>query len=270
MFFVGRTPKPPLSAFVEQLWYWNGMPGPHRRERVLPNGRFQIIIDLADGFVREDAGIRRCQSAAPPLVVGLQTRYAVLDTAAMQLLMGAVLKPGGAHGLFAVPADDFHNAVVPLDLLWGSEAADLRNRLRGASTVDAKLEQLEAALQRRAAARRAPHPVVRQALYSFRAQPVMRRVAEVRRETGLSHRRFSELFRQQVGLTPKLYCRVLRFGSVVRQIAAGAVVDWADVALGCGYADQAHLAHEFRDFSGITPGTYLASERHHLNHVVMD
>ncbi len=43
-----------------------------------------------------------------------------------------------------------------------------------------------------------------------------------------------------------------------------------DVALAGGYCDQAHLAHEFRDFSGISPGSYLVAERPFVNHVHMD
>ncbi len=81
---------------------------------------------------------------------------------------------------------------------------------------------------------------------------------------------FSQLFREQVGITPKLYCRLLRFRQVVRQITSGGPVDWADVALAGGYCDQAHLAHEFRDFSGISPGSYLAAVRPFVNHVRMD
>src|ERR1700704_562307 len=55
-------------------------------------------------------------------------------------------------------------------------------------------------------------------------------------------------------------CRLHRFQDVSRQIALGAPVDWTDLALAGGYCDQAHLAHEFRDFSGISPTAYLASE----------
>jgi AraC-like DNA-binding protein len=271
MIAVDRRPAPPLDAYVHRLCYWEGAPGPHRRERVLPNGRFQIIIDLADGFEREGGtGGVTIHAPAPPLVVGLQTRYSVLQTAAMRLLMGAVLLPSGARGLFDVPADAFRDQVVPLDLVWGSEAFALRDRLREAPTIAMKLDLLEESLQRLAARRMSLHPAVQYALGAFRRQPVMQRVSEVRRETGLSHRRFAELFREQVGLTPKLYCRVGRFTRVVRQITRGAPVNWADVALGCGYADQAHLAHEFRDFSGLTPGTYLASDLLHRHHVVME
>ena len=87
------------------------------------------------------------------------------------------------------------------------------------------------------------------------------------RETGLSRRRFAQLFREQVGLTPKLYCRLHRFQQVLRQIASGAPVDWADLALAGGYCDQAHLVNEFRNFSGISPSVYLANERSFANHV---
>jgi transcriptional regulator GlxA family with amidase domain len=75
------------------------------------------------------------------------------------------------------------------------------------------------------------------------------------------------LVREHVGITPKLYCLLLRLSQVLRQIASGAPVDWADVALACGYYDQAHLVHEFREFCGLSPGSYLATERPHIHHV---
>jgi AraC-like DNA-binding protein len=70
-----------------------------------------------------------------------------------------------------------------------------------------------------------------------------------------------------VGLAPKLFCRVRRFQKVVRMISAGQPVDWAEVALTCGYFDQAHFIHDFRAFSGINPTSYLADYIEHLNHV---
>ena len=75
---------------------------------------------------------------------------------------------------------------------------------------------------------------------------------------------------EQVGITPKLYCRLHRFQRVLQQITSGVPVDWADVALGGGYYDQAHMNHEFYDFSGISPVTYLASNPRSLTHVPID
>jgi AraC-like DNA-binding protein len=47
-------------------------------------------------------------------------------------------------------------------------------------------------------------------------------------------------------------------------------VDWAEVAIECGYCDQAHMAHEFREFSGISPGSYSAQQHMWRNHVAVD
>jgi AraC-like DNA-binding protein len=105
------------------------------------------------------------------------------------------------------------------------------------------------------------HAAVLYGLAEFGRAPHVRSVLAVAREAGLSRRRFAQLFREQVGLTPKLYCRLRRFQDLSRQIAFGAPVNWAGLALAGGYCDQAHLANEFRHFSGISPSAYLASDR---------
>ncbi len=89
----------------------------------------------------------------------------------------------------------------------------------------------------------------------------------MRDQTGVSERRFIELFRRQVGLAPKLYSRVRRFQAALRRIPTVTEVDWADLALACGYFDQAHLIHEFRSISGLSPVEYLGLRTEHLNHV---
>jgi len=204
----------------------------------------------------------------------MRSQYIVIDPAAIQSVMGIVFRPGGARGFFDVPAGDFYNQVVPLDLVWGSRVSRLRDRLRDAVTVGEKFHVLETALlqvmERGAEHRLRMHPSVQYALEEFRTAPHIRSVIDVTREAGLSRRRFSQLFREQVGIAPKLYCRLRRFRGVVKQIASGGSVDWAAVALAGGYCDQAHLIHEFRDFAGLSPGAYLAAERPFFNHVRMD
>ena len=65
----------------------------------------------------------------------------------------------------------------------------------------------------------------------------------------------------------KLFCRIQRFQEVLHLIGTGRQVEWADVALTCGYFDQAHFIHDFRTFSGLNPTAYLAQRSEHLNHV---
>jgi AraC-like DNA-binding protein len=57
-------------------------------------------------------------------------------------------------------------------------------------------------------------------------------------------------------MAPKVYARVLRFDHAVRRLRAGRAGGWVDLALCCGYADQAHLAREFRALSGLPPSAF--------------
>jgi len=84
----------------------------------------------------------------------------------------------------------------------------------------------------------------------------MANVRRIQLETGVSHTRMIQLFREQVGLTPKLFCRVRRFRAVLQGIGKGSPVNWAELAAECGYFDQAHLIRDFRVFAGMTPATY--------------
>jgi AraC-like DNA-binding protein len=255
MFLAHRPAQSPASG-IEQLWYSERYPVTHRKERVLPNGKFQLVIDLSE-------------SAAPPLVVGMRSEFSVIETAGLQCMIGVVFRAGAARSLLGASADEFYNAEVPLDQVWGGAATRLRDRLREAGTPSERFRVLEAALLERAEKRLDLHPAVRYALGEFSNAPCVRSVLDVTRDAGLSRRRFAQLFREQVGITPKLYCRLHRFQEVVGKLTAGAPVDWADVALAGGYCDQAHLAHEFHAFAGISPGAWLAQERPFQNHVVI-
>jgi AraC-like DNA-binding protein len=165
------------------------------------------------------------------VVIGMRSRYIEISPAAIHSVMGVIFRPGGARAFFDVPADEFSGHVVTLDLVWGCAVHGLRDRLWEAPTVAEKFRLLECELQRRVQPRVGLHPAVRYGLTEFHRGPHLRGVLEVTKDAGLSRRRFAQLFREQVGMTPKRYCRLHRFHNVTRQICAGEAVDWADLAL---------------------------------------
>jgi transcriptional regulator GlxA family with amidase domain len=135
----------------------------------------------------------------------------------------------------------------------------LRDRLRTTNDPAEKFRVLEVALLDHFNARLELNSAVRYALQEFASRPESIRVRELAHGAGLSRRRFSQVFREQIGVPPKLYCRLQRFQNSLKLIASGNSVDWAQLALAAGYCDQAHLVNEFHDFSGLSPSAYLAS-----------
>ena len=258
---VAHQPCAPLASHIERLWYCDGhREGSGTQQALLPDGRFQLVISLAEGPI--DALIDSMGddgAIAPSLLIGIRTRSNMSDTRKLRSSMGVVFRPGGVHAFLGALTDAFHNKNVSLDLIWGSTIGNLRDQLRTAKEAAEKFRVLEVALLEHLNERLQLNTAIRYAVQEFARRPEVPRVRELAREAGLSRRRFSQLFREQIGLPPKLYCRLQRFQKTLKLIASGASADWAQLALAAGYCDQAHLAHEFHAFSGLSPGAYLAS-----------
>jgi len=268
MGYWSHTPAAPLCRYVGSLWLCADGYRPHGKERVLPSGEMQLIVNLQEDrlrvYDREDIG--RCETFGGALVTGARSEYGVIDTAEQAYIMGVQFRPGGAFPFFRLPAGELWNTQAPLDALWAG-AAGLRDQLLEAKTHPRRFEILENRLLRELARGREPNRAVGFALRQFVAQPHAASIAAVTVKAGLSPKRFIEAFRDEVGLTPKVFCRIRRFQHVLGQIERRGKVDWAGVALDAGYFDQAHFIHDFRAFSGISPSEYVASQSPYRNHV---
>ena len=195
-------------------------------------------------------------------MVGQRSVFEVIATSDLVGLAGVLFEPGRLPAFVNERADLFSNQSVPLDQVWPDDIDSLRNRMLEGSCPQARLCILEqflcGVLVKRASAR-ACHPAVEFALREIGRKSNGLSIAELARQTGWSERRLSQIFREQVGFPPKVWTRLQRFQSAVRQLRAGVDVRWADVAQQCGFYDQAHLANEFRAFSGMDATTYTAS-----------
>jgi AraC-like DNA-binding protein len=268
MEFVTRRARGALAGFVDVLWFYDGPVQPHKMERLLPDGSMELVVNLADDEVRayDCRDHTRYERLAGGVLVGPRSDFFVIDTAQQQTVFGIHFRPGGAFPFLRMPAGELHGQQISLGDAWGGFAVEFRERLLAAPTVEARFDLAEMALLRRLAKPLEFHPAVAFALREFQSAP-HHTVADLCESTGLSSRHFIQLFRRQVGMPPKMYSRVRRFQSAIRRIAAAGEIDWADIALACGYFDQPHLIHDFRAIAGLSPGEYLALRTQHLNHV---
>ena len=185
----------------------------------------------------------------------------MIDTEEQYSVAGVHFKPGGAFPFLGLPAGELHNKLVSLEDLWGRLADQLRERLLEAATPQAKLRVLEQVLLARAAERLERHPAVAFALNEFHCAPHTRMIADVTGQIGLSAKRFIQVFSGEVGLTPKLFCRVRRLQRVLRQIGTGGQVEWAAVAADCGYSTRRISSTTSALFPGSTRQRILRGER---------
>lgn len=260
-------PGPPLSEFVELIWLYEGYTAPHSCafERLMPSGTMSLVINLQEDRspIYHPERLEEIGSTRGILLAGTYSEFAVIDTAEQWATLGVHFRPGGAFPFFGLPAGELQDVTLSLEDLWGPVANGLRERILEAATPEARFGIMEEALLARARGL-SRHPAIAFALRELRRS---RTVGSVLDQVGYSQRHFIQLFRQEVGLTPKLYGRIQRFQQVLRRVQPMARVDWSEIALGNGYFDQAHLIRDFRAFSGFTPSEYLARRRSHFNHI---
>ena len=269
MIIATHVPQPPLDQFVEFLWFHEGYNADHQLERVLPDGSMELIINLQEGdrhvFDRTTHSPQRTYRRS--WLSGPHSDFIIIDTVPDASMIGAHFRPGGASAFFNFPLDAMSNSVVDLDAIWNGGAPALRDRLLEAAGPSAKFRVFEEALLARWRSKADHHRAVVFALRYFSRDPEHATIGKVMNQIGLSRRRFIELFRQQVGMTPKMFCRVRRFQRALDQIQRSRDVQWADLAAQCGYYDQAHFINNFREFCGITPRDYLAARAEFPNFV---
>jgi AraC-like DNA-binding protein len=262
------VPKPPLRAFVDLIWQYRGLVQNHALERVLPTGAMGMIINLAEDTTRKyDADDpTRVETHSGTVLIGAHSGPTVINTTGQTAVVGVSFTPGGAAPLLRMPASEARDAYISLEDLWGTEARELRQRLLRADPRD-RCGLLEGWLSQRLCSSQPTHPAVAYAVTQFSGIPHTRSVADVSDQVGFSLRRFIEIFDNEVGLTPKLYCRIQRFQYAIKLAHQADEVDWADLAANSGYYDQSHMIRDFQEFCGMSPSAYLKQRGPHLNHV---
>lgn len=263
-------PSPPLSDYVENFWLYEGYAPPQLRDRILPSGTIELVINLLDDELRvyTTGTPERCNRFSGAMVSGAYGSYFVIDTLQEASLLGVHFRRGGAFPFFGLPSCELADAHVNLETLWGPTAPELRERVCAAGTPEERFRLIEQALLSRLSQGTDCFSVVPVALHAVRyfEQPggvdTTVQVRDVADQLGLSHRRFIQVFKEQVGLTPKLFCRVQRFQRTLARIGPNLDLDWAQLAAECGYFDQSHLIHEFFAFSGFRPTDYLQQQNY--------
>jgi AraC-like DNA-binding protein len=249
-------PSFPLRQYVDFIWrVENARASAPSRQRIYPDGAMALVVHLrkptATYFIDDET-----HSIRVPLLAGPYSRSFQIDPSQPTAAIGVQFRPGAARAFYPVAAHELHNADIALSDLDPAEADRLLNEICSATGADAQLRAMERYLNEKLVSSAAIHPVVGYAVEQLSRTGAAGGVGRIQAETGLSHTRFIELFREHVGLTPKLFCRVRRFQALIERIRKGLPVNWAELAVECGYFDQAHLIRDFRAFAGVTPLAY--------------
>ncbi len=262
MSFTGHVPAGPLRRFVTGAQGYRVPANPTGLHRGLPSRDLTLVLELRAPLRVSGLGSR---VAAHGVLGGLHTGPALIDASVPQEGLQYGLTPWGARALLGVPAGELRGCAVDLADVLGRAVTDrLVERLQGAAGWRERFRLVDEVLEHRlATAGSTAADVAPEVTEAWRLLDVSHgrvSVAGVAQHVGWGRRHLSERFRLATGLTPKEAARVARFEATRRELGSSHRPGLADVALGCGYADQSHLAREWRALAGCSIGTWLREE----------
>lgn len=247
---VERAPPAALGPHVLGYCGYAERSGLPVRRLEVPTPEVHVIVTLGPSI--------RVPERLTSFVAAPDTTHTVVEHDGEQHGVELRLTPLGTRMVFGVPMHELAHRTVGLEDLLGREAGALEERLAGAPGWAERFALLDDVLARRLARAAPPAPAVEHAWRRLVRTHGGAAIGELAQEVGWSRRHLAARFRDEVGLPPKVYARVLRFTWARTLLGRPGGPSLCEVALACGYCDQAHLNRDFRAFAGCTPTELVA------------
>jgi AraC-like DNA-binding protein len=253
---VHGMPDPRLRGHVLSYCSYREETSSFVRRRELPSVRVVMIINLGEPIRVFTPGATGWSEQPEGFLAGMHDTYAVTETGGSQGGVQVDLTPVGAHLLLGIPMDELSQRMVTLEEMFGRGGTLLREAVAEAPDWAASFAVVDDFLLTLLDRARSPVPSVTRALGRLHESGGTVPVGVLAAEIGCSRRHLISRFREQVGVTPKLLARILRFERAVALVDAGTEMGWAEIAQACGYYDQAHMIRDFHQFAGYAPSQF--------------
>ena len=253
-------PNSIFQSVVECYWTVDGFDTAW--QKITPDGCPEIILHLKDPYrIRHDDGTVEIQPLA--IAAGQLDRCIYVQPTGESDVVGIKLKPNGMWKLTGYPMNTLCNQVVDLNRVWNNSGDELLRSLKEIDDAPARISAIENLL-----GKALPFPeqdilpdVIIREVRDNRGQVTMAELAE---RAGCTIRQIERLFRDQVGMSVKTFCRVIRFNAVFKLLQQNSLTR-AEASYVAGYFDQAHFNKEFRQFTGENPKAYFMNNHRFSN-----
>lgn len=249
-------PPPQLARHVRMFWVF---------EHDVPEGEPYVYRSMADGcaemvfhykglFSELDAG----DHTYHPAIVHAQTsRHRRFLTHSSFGIFGVYLYPSALPQLFGLSSTAFSNQMPEITAVLGADGGLLQEQVMTATSHAQRVQIVSrfllALLQKRRQDETAAHIAIRH-IIEAKGQVNVTALAS---QLCLSARQFERTFKTFSGFSPKMYTRIIRFQRTLAEYG-NTERSMTDIAYECGYYDQSHFIHEFREFSGYHPRQYFS------------
>ncbi|MBN2732541.1 MAG: helix-turn-helix transcriptional regulator [Balneolaceae bacterium] len=258
-----------LSKHVDSVFYLGLYNPEHEIERLLPDGTISLVIEL-DGKERhiyDNTDFEVVQTCRHSWLSGMHNKYISISALPDTELIGIRFKPGGFIPFIHSSVYKLYNKVVAASEYFPETIDSLRTSIITQDIAEDKLELVREWLHDNFEYADSVNTVIDNACRQIVVNPTLSTLQEIKSDLKYSEKQFIHLFKQQVGITPKIFQRITRFNQILPKIQEKETLEWVQISEECGYFDQSHFIRDFKRFSGFNPSEFLDSSSGRTNFI---
>ena len=262
IYYQTLRPSAPLRPFIREHLLLDVAAGPGEvvPAKVLAANTEQCLVFYLCGQVRAVDAAGAATVYAPMVLNGTQPARFDLHSTPRFRMLSVQFQPGVLSKFLRLPLPEFTNVRIDAEAVLAADLRQVREQLLNAPTYAALIERVETYLWTRVQRLSLGFGPFDRAVLALAARPQAYTLDELAHDACLSASQLERRFRQQLGVGPKLYARISRFGQAQALKQARPALDWLQVALECGYYDYQHLVKDFRQFAHATPPALLLAQ----------
>ena len=259
MFIERFNPVYPLSDYIEMYWYWKGNASelPVRQQFITPDTHTNLVLNFGSEMKYFNAS-GMALSIKDAVYIGQQSKAYIGTMGEIIDLITIRFKPQGAANFMNLPISETSEQIINPDYIFGKAIDSLRAQIYEQQQVADKIRILEngllALLHKHVIADRYIDLMINKIKY----KEGIVSLKDISSQSGSEYKRMQRSFNACVGISPKLFSRMLRFDGICKKVVNSSKTDWFDIIAAYELADQSHLIKEFQFFTGFSPTEFAA------------
>jgi AraC-like DNA-binding protein len=257
-------PSPQLRPFIKEYMllhfeFDNHQPPPLKPFPVRPQ---QTLVFYLKGSINAHNPVTKEIKRFPKIAInGSQVRRYDFQLEHSQMMLSVDFQPSGLSKFLQMPLnEEFIDDRIDAEALLNPEISNIYERMINAASYSQIIEIVEAYLWRRIQRYNIVFQKIDQTHLLIANQPTVYSIEQLADFACLSVSQFERRFKQQMGISPKLFARINRFYGAFTLKDQNPSLDWLSIALQTGYNDYQHLSKDFKQFAGATPNSLLQAQ----------
>jgi len=252
MSFSRVSPPKELSRYIECFWIVEDADPTPTIQKIIPDGFPEMIFHFADPYLIKLNSKWTKQSWS--LLGGQITGHFYLKNTGTSSILGIKFRPAAIALLFDVNMHPLTDRVISLRSAGHPGIKAITNLVKKSRNHDERINAVSEYLLKNSL-------VVDDRLINVAVDKVLSSngtisIGDTCKYSGCSQRQLERLFKRYVGLSPKLYSRIVRFAYIFQHVKGSRKMNGSELGVSSGYYDQSHFIRNFKAFTGEDPSSY--------------